>query len=348
MDSRKYIILSVCGILITLLTVGVVVWHVDPYFQYHSPNQNMAYNMEINSFSYYNSGIAKNFSYDTVVTGSSMSRAMLPSYIDGKFNCQTVKLSMAEARGKDYQILFSLLEKNYNLKRVIMGLDTFAFSVDKDYSSYEKPMYLYDDKLLNDVLYLTNIDGLIESYKVLSNTKNGGITTTMDDYQNYTLENTFSRERVVQIYNETTPITRKFEVGKQGLEEIVSRNLEQNLLPVIEDNPQVDFMFYFPPYSIVKWGITENCGDEIECMRLIIKKLINYPNVSIYFYQGEKEVITDLEHYMDTIHFDSNVANRIIDYMADDDNKLISTNYESVLNEFEKFIRDYDYSIFNN
>ena len=348
MKSRKYIILSICGVFIALLTVGVVVWHVDPYFQYHAPNPKMSYNMEMNSFSYYNAGIAKNFSYDTVVTGSSMSRAMLPSYIDRKFNCQTVKLSMAEARGKDYQILFALLGSNPNLKRVIMGLDTFAFSVDKDYSSYEKPMHLYDDNLLNDVLYLTNIDSLIESYKVLSNTKNGGTTTTMDDYQNYTLTNTFSREKVLQIYREKMPITQNFEVDKKALNKTVSRNLEQNLLPTIEENPKVNFMFYFPPYSIVKWAITENCGEEIECMRILIDKLIDYPNVSIYFYQGEKDVITDLEHYMDTIHFDINVANKIIDYMADDVHKLTSTNYESVINEFEKFIRDYDYVMLNN
>ena len=171
MKSKSYIVSCVCGILLVLVIVAVAVGAVDPYFQYHAPRKEMAYNMKMDTFSYYNAGIAKNFSYDTVVTGSSMSRAMLPSYIDGKFNCQTVKLSMAEARGKDYKILFSVLEDNSNLKRIIMGLDTFAFNVDKDYSSYEKPMHLYDNNPFNDVLYLVNMDGLLESYEVLLNTK---------------------------------------------------------------------------------------------------------------------------------------------------------------------------------
>lgn len=344
MKSKSYIRISICGILFVLLSVASVVYYVDPYFQYHVPNEQLVYNMEMNSFSYYNAGIAKNFSYDTVVTGSSMSRAMLPSYIDEKFICQTVKLSMAEARGKDYEILFSILDDNSNLERVIMGLDTFAFNVDKDYSSYEKPMHMYDDNPLNDVLYLVNMDGLLESHKVLSNTKNDGKTTTMDDYQNYTLTNTFSSEKVMEIYNDKAPVVRNSEVDKDALNKTVIENLEQNLIPTIANNPQVKFLFYFPPYSIVKWGIMENRAAEIECMRIMIEKLIDYPNVSIYFYQGEQSVITDLEHYMDTIHFDTFVANGIVDYMTNDDNILTRENYEHVLAEFSAFIQNYNYS----
>ena len=345
MKSKSYIITSICGILFVLLTVASAVHYVDPYFQYHVPREDLVYNMEMNSFSYYNAGIAKNFEYDTVVTGSSMSRAMLPSYIDEKFHCKTVKLSMAEARGKDYEILFSVLEDNTNLKRVIMGLDTFAFIVDKDYSSYEKPMHLYDDNPLNDVLYLANMDGLLESYKVLSNSQNGGKTTTMDDYQNYTLTNTFSREKVVDIYNSKAPVVQNYEVDKEALSKTVTENLEQNLIPTIERNPQVEFVFYFPPYSIVKWGITENRSTEIECMRIIMEELIDYPNVSIFFLQGEQEITTDLEHYMDTIHFDTFVANEIVDYMANDENKLTDENYEHVLKEFSVYVENYDYSL---
>lgn len=347
MKSKSYILTSICGILFVLLAIVLVVYYVDPYFQYHVPNERLAYNMEMKNFSYCNAGIAKNFEYDTVVTGSSMSRAMLPSYIDEKFHCQTVKLSMAEARGKDYEILFSVLADNPNLKRVIMGLDTFAFNVDKDYSAYEKPMHLYDDNPLNDVLYLANMDGLLESYNVLSVTKNGGKTTSMDDYQNYTLINTFSREKVVQIYNDNAPVVQNSEVDIDALSKTVMENLEQNIIPTIERSPQVKFVFYFPPYSIVKWGLIENRAAEIECMRLIIGSLIDYPNVSIFFYQGEQAVITNLEHYMDSIHFDTFIANGIVDYMTNDNNRMTSENYELVLNEFSKFIQNYDYSTLN-
>jgi len=83
----------------------------------------------------------------------------------------------------------------------------------------------------------------------------------------------------------------------------------------------------------------------MESMKIIVERLIRYENVSLYFYQGEQDVITDLEHYMDTIHFDSVVANQIVDYIAEDDNKLTVDNYENVLDEFEGFIKHYNYNL---
>lgn len=343
MKIKSYIISSICGIICMLSLVGIFVFYVDPYLQYHVPNENMAYNMEMNSFSYYNPGIAKNYNYDTIVTGSSMSRAMMPSYIDEVFGGQTVKLSMAEARGKDFSILFSVVEQNPNLKRIIMGLDTFAFMVDKDYSSYEKPMYLYDNNPLNDGLYLMNMDGVLESKKVLDYTANGGTTTSMDDYQNYVSINTFSRENVIQWCANVFPAEQSSLTNREELKQRIVENLEQNLIPTIEKNKEVEFLFYFPPYSIVRWGNTSNIAEEMESMKTIVERLIRYENVSLYFYQGEQDVITDLDHYMDTIHFDSIVANKIVDYIADDDNKLTVDNYANVLDEFEAFLKNYDY-----
>ena len=149
---------------------------------------------------------------------------------------------------------------------------------------------------------------------------------------------------MLEIYHNNVPDVRKSDVDKKTLSKTIMDNLEENIIPFIQNNPQVEFMLYFPPYSIVSWGIMENCVKEIECMKLIIERLLVYPNVSIYFYQGEQKIITDLDHYMDTIHFDTVVANKIIDYMADDTNKLTSENYESGLDEFGEVVMKFDYS----
>ena len=343
MKYKTFIKIIALGLCFCLALAGAFVYYVDPYFQYHEPQNGLAYDMEMNLFSYYNAGIAKNFSYDTIVTGSSMSRAMEPSYIDEVLKCSTVKLSMAEARGADYKILFSLVEKNPDLKKVIMGMDTFAFYVDKDYSSYEKPMHLYDENILNDVLYVLNIDGLTESCKVLLNTIRGGKTTSMDDYQNYVLTNSFSKEQVVEIYKDNLPSVQQTKTDISVMKKRTIANLEQNLIPTIEDNPNIEFVFYFPPYSIAKWGLTADIDMEIECMKLLTERLIKYDNVSIYFYQGQTDVVTDLEHYMDTIHFDDYVAKKIVDYIGDATNKMTMDGYENEIEEFRIFIENYDY-----
>lgn len=343
MKVKTYIISSICGVIATLLVITAIVYYIDPYFQYHKPREGFAYKMEMNDFAYYNPGIAKNFEYDTIITGSSMSRAFLTSYIDEKMGCSTVKLSMAEARGSDFATILPVVTKHPELKRVIIGLDTFAYNVDKDYSSYEKPLFLYDDNTFNDVLYLTNMDGILATAKTVLNTFQGGTTTSMDEYQNYVPLNSFGREKVLDIYESSLPLEEGQEIDTGSLFRTIIENLEQNMIPFIEEHQDVEYIFYFPPYSIVKWALIADKQTEIECMKVIIDRLIGYPNVSIYFYQGETECIVDLDHYMDTIHYDSDVANKIVDYMCVTENKLTKENYEEKLEEFYSFVDTYDY-----
>ena len=142
MNYKKFSLIVISGLLLVMLLTGITVYYIDPFFQYHKPNKNMSYVLDTNSFAYINPGIAKNFEYDTVITGSSMSRAIEPSYVNDVLGGKTVKLSMAEARGKDLSELFEVLEKQSNVKKIVMSLDTFAYSVDKDYSTYTYPLYL--------------------------------------------------------------------------------------------------------------------------------------------------------------------------------------------------------------
>ncbi len=348
MNYKKFSLIVISGLLLVMLLTGITVYYIDPFFQYHKPNKNMSYVLDTNSFAYINPGIAKNFEYDTVITGSSMSRAIEPSYVNDVLGGKTVKLSMAEARGKDLSELFEVLEKQSNVKKIVMSLDTFAYSVDKDYSTYTYPLYLYDENCLNDVLYLMNMKGLTESYNVLKNTKNKSVSTNMDQYQNYVYENTFSKEKVLEIYNTSKLDKQEVKYDRLLHKQTVMNNLEQNIIPMIEKREDIEFLFYFPPYSIVRWGITENVKKEIDTMIILVEQLISYDNVSVFFYQGKEEVITSLDHYMDSIHFDTEVANDIVNYISNPQNRLTQSNYVKEISEFEKFVLNYDYTKLNN
>ena len=57
-------LLSAIGVLL-FITVAMV--YVDPYFHFHKPLENLSYRLY--SERYMNSGIAKNFEYDALITG---------------------------------------------------------------------------------------------------------------------------------------------------------------------------------------------------------------------------------------------------------------------------------------
>lgn len=148
---------------------------------------------------------------------------------------------------------------------------------------------------------------------------------------------------MLSIYEESIPVERVDTFDENELLVTITENLSQNVLPFIERHSDCEFLFYFPPYSIVRWGIAENMEADLKAMEIIIEQLIEYENVSIIFYQGETDVITDLEHYMDTIHFDGEVANKVIDFMKNEDNKMTEENYKEILMSFSDFVRTYDY-----
>ena len=344
MNGKKYVISSLSLLLIIILAIGSFVYYIDPYSFFHGERNDFPYVMETNDFMYYNPGIARNYEYDTVVTGSSMSRAMRPTYIDKKLNCKSVKLSMAEARGKDFATLLPVIFRNHKLKRIIIGLDTFAFDVDKDYSVYEKPEYMYDNNPFNDIKYLINYDSVLKSLKVLNDKRKGNITTSKDDYQNYTLINQFSEEIVKSIYKQSLPVAYTEPIDKLEYEKTIQENLEANIIPFIIEHPNVKFDFYFPPYSVVKWGLMGNIDEGLNKIEIIAKILIDYENVSLYFFQGQQEVITDLNHYMDTIHFDTIIADQIVDYIADTGNEMEKETYLKEIKNFGEFIKSYNFS----
>lgn len=343
MKHKNYVYASIIMTLALLVPCMLIVMHIDPFMQYHKPMKQRSYQLDTEHYAYINPGIAKHYDYDTVIMGSSMSRSFLPSHIDEVYDAQTVKLSMAEARGADLREMLKVVEKNKKLKRVIIGLDAFAFNVDKDFSSYEMPLYLYDDFVLNDLPYLLNLDNLVECASIIKDTEKKIPSTTMDEYQNYALSAVFGKEEVIRIYNEKYSEKKCFDENSEKEEKVIIENLSCNLLPFIENHPEVEFLFYFPPYSIARWGLEPAPFKTLGAMKLITEQLLPYKNVKLYFYQGHTDVVLNLDRYMDTIHFDSGIANDIIDSMYAQEDLLTAQNYEQYFARFRDFIASYPY-----
>ena len=64
---------------------------------------------------------------------------------------------------------------------------------------------------------------------------------------------------------------------------IVSENLQQNIIPYIENHKDIEFLFYFPPYSIVKWLLMKDKEYEIKTMEYVIETLVEHENVKLFY-----------------------------------------------------------------
>lgn len=353
MDSKNWVKI-VLGVYFSILCIiAALVIIVDPYFHFHAPIDGISYIMEEEV--YMNDGIVRNFDYDAVITGTSTSSTFSVSLTNELFDVQAVRVSFSGEGFKQVgDNLKRAIASQPDLKTVFWGLDTIWFSTGEEWKAHDSyPEYLYDDDWINDANYVFNGDVLL--YKVLpqiERTLKREPAKGFDDYKHY---DEAGRENALRIYER--PEKTEKEITESETEDLfynLERNLEENVFSIIEENPDITFYTFFPPYSICwwdeyhqyGWGVVER---RIEMERYAIEKLISYENVHMFSFTNNFELICDLDNYNDEVHYAQDTADKCLHWMKEGEYELTADNYETYIEEITDFMHDYDYdAIFEN
>ena len=111
-------------VLLTVLLIGTaaMVIFVDPYFHYHKPLSFLSY--RIYEERYVNDGISRHFTYDAVITGTSMAQNFKTSELDELFGTHSVKEPFSGADFRELsENLNRTLQYGQEVKMVVMPLD---------------------------------------------------------------------------------------------------------------------------------------------------------------------------------------------------------------------------------
>ena len=107
----------------------------------------------------------------------------------------------------------------------------------------------------------------------------------------------------------------------------------------VEAHPDTTFKFFFSPYSMLWWDNAYRSGERdavIYNEKQAIKALLQYDNVEIYFYQDDEEIITNLDNYMDMIHFSKDINYYVYDKLAKGEERLTIDSYETRLDHMRE------------
>lgn len=66
---------------------------------------------------------------------------------------------------------------------------------------------------------------------------------------------------------------------------------------------------------------------------MMTEELLKYDNAKVFCFQGEEEIVTNLDNYMDSIHFSSDINKFMLDKIIDGQNELTESNYKEKLDE---------------
>ncbi|WP_092329620.1 hypothetical protein [Butyrivibrio sp. YAB3001] len=325
-----------CTILIFAVLIASVVFIFDPFYHYHKPWFGLK--AVLNDKEYQCVGTLRNFDYDALLVGSSVMENNNNAWYDDAYGVKSIKAIRSYGATADLCYLMDIAYENHNIKRVFYNIDpsSLSASAETTYKSTGCPMYLYDKNPLNDVQYLFNKDVLFEKipYEIANS-----FIGNYDEGSSYNWAQwkTFSTVQALSIYY------RKKDVTPMMPETVYQSELDANiklLASQVEAHPETEFIFFYPVYSMLWWDGIVRTGErdayiynEIQ----MTKALLSYPNVKIYCFQAEEEIATNLDNYMDSIHFSQEINRYMLDKIIAGENELTTDNYEDKLNEVKAF-----------
>lgn len=347
--ARANLIFVTAVSVLALLGVAAVIYFVDPFFHYHGPIKGFDY--VIDNQVLQNPGMALHMDYDSVILGSSMTVNFETDWFKELHGLNTLKLSSSSAYPKD---IANILDKVYSdkrtdqepVKKVFLGVDVITYSGGVSETKYPVPEYLYDDKLLNDYHYLLNKDVLLNY--VLRPIFDPEPLNMSHIYASWWTEEYYNEEYVLSNHVPSDPVSEKMD--EHSFDDRIKDNLQANIIPFVKAHPETEFVVFFPPYSILFWNdvILENHLDAtMNSYRTVVNELINYDNVSIYFFPSE-EFVTDLNNYADYSHYKPDINRFMTECFKDGTDRVYRTSDEGpviddYLAEMTDIINNYDF-----
>ena len=328
--STRWNCLVLGGTFGILFLIAIMTFFIDPYLHYRKPGGSLEYPLKEER--YINDGIARNYEYEAMITGTSMAQNFKASQMEELWKVPVIKTAYSGATFHELnESIRRAISYNPDLKYVLCSFDGSRINHDANTDSYEGyPEYLYDKNPLNDVSYLLNKEIIPKSIAVINYTRAGNKTTDMDLYGSWSQYKVFGKEAV-----EAARVPKQAAAGAVSFtkedEKRVTENITQNYLKTALENPQITFYFYLPPYSIYYWEDLEKTGQleaQLSAEKLAVRLMIQAPNVHIYGYADRTEITENLDNYMDILHYGDWINEEIMKMIYHNEGELTKENYK--------------------
>ncbi len=344
-EAKKWVRKCIGGLLAVMGGILLAVVIADPFFHYHKPLPFMSYRLYEER--YMNDGIARHFDYDAIITGTSMAQNFKTSEVDALFGTKAIKAPFSGAGYQEIsQNLERALERNKNLKTVIWAVDYNGLLLDYDWKQYEDyPSYLYDDNIWNDAPYVFNKSVLYHGVAYNAAMTFAGLPgTSMDEYSSWIRETGIRHI----LYSRRRPSGGTESPVSFGEEEDarVTETVERNIIQLAEGHPDTEFYLCFTPYSICYWESLQAHGKleaQIEAEKVAVEMLLQYPNIKLYNFFGQYDIICDLDNYSDQGHYSAEVNTMMLHWMREGTGLVTKEDYLKGLAAEKEFYSNYDY-----
>ncbi len=343
----KLLVLLLCLVIGALVLAAALVVYVDPFFHYHAPLKGFPYIVD-NQLSQ-NPGMAANMEYNGCIIGSSMTVNFDTDDFKELLGYDTLKLSYSGAYPRDDHNILSIVfdetthaRKTSKMGAVFFAMDIPTMTADTHETKYPIPKYLYDNNIFNDVNYCLNKDVILQYILRPLIQKKGSDLSEI--YFSWWTPEYYNIQWVMHTYEE--PPKAEKEITWEDVFDTTRDNLEVNILPFVEENPDTEFYFFFPPYSILYWHNLKQENFYEAALRqyqYVADRLLEYDNVHLFYFQTMEEV-TDLNNYADYSHYKPQINRFMVECFKSGAYQITSSEQmEKELMKMRDIVETFDY-----
>lgn len=317
LEKKKALKYLFIFILLQMLTLVLVVTLFDPFYQYHKPLfglKTVLFERETQV-----PGSILTLDYNSVLLGSSVVENCNSAYLDAQFDCQTLKIVKGSGSNADLLYYLDMAHTEQDLKYVFWGLDWHMLTsptivtVESEYT----PSYLFTENPLDDFTYHFNKDVIFKKIPLMiaysfADINTGGYAYDWSDGKDFSAAKAMQDYVKPDIITPTQDYTADIPLIQENIAMIVQE---------IEAHPQTQYYILFPPYSLLMWDnvYTSGQGDKYFYMLdEIMDALLPLENASVYYFQADRDIVCNLDNYMDKMHYSPAINQLMLDCIVAD------------------------------
>ena len=345
LSSFKWIRNFLCFLLAILLLLSGVAYIVDPFMQFRARDN--AYFLEE---WYVSGGLIKNYDYDTLILGSSVTQNFDMDTFRQELGVKPLHIGLGAMTPEEMAEFLHLAYDTGKADTYYLCVDLPVLNGDNEPS--RTPEHLIKNDILSKFRYLLSYEVwfrylpvdvafvLLDKLGVELPAK-FAYRKSIDKLADWRLEFPYGGEEYVLYHHKTGDFQVSYvdtEGLYQGAVECIDTFFEQC------DFEKGEHVFFFPPYSSVCWidyQLREQFDIYLQIKQYFIEKALAC-GITVYDFQAE-EFTTDLENYRDTIHYMPHINDWMVGCFARGENIVTAENrkaFEEKLIENTQIVKE--------
>lgn len=313
--------------------------------------------------------------YNSVIIGSSLSSNFTTEHLQQHLGWNALNLSMRASTLAERSFVLQEAIRTGKVKHVLFEINPTDFMDDETDPRQDPafPAYLYNDSLAAKWRYYFNQTIVLQAAAVLlhdagmeqanmlvagkpvfeADAWGFGINRWTNWLDSAERSETFSRyntrDNLLALHADLEQ--KKPQQQRENWEwrtDYPFTGVRKNLVELVRNNPDVEFRIWFGAVSLLRYAGDINIdaiNRHVEIRRIITNELSGLPNVKIYSFDNDMNIVGDLGNYMDVSHFSRAILEKVLQEIGRDTHRLHAADIDRFVETFRKNILEFEVKV---